>query len=117
MVIALDNYRQKGISLDEHRFGGLFGELHVYIRINTNTGENLDQTWARVDDGSPLAGGRNKHVSAVLALLPAERFDTFDKADDFSIERKMRVRILHNRDAGVPLPRDVFNDADDEHLN
>lgn len=27
MVIALDNYRQKGISLDKHTLGGLFGEL------------------------------------------------------------------------------------------
>ena len=29
----------------------------------------------------------------------------------------MRVRILYNPDAAVPLPCDVFNDPDDEHLN
>jgi hypothetical protein len=29
----------------------------------------------------------------------------------------MKVRVLYNPDAAVPLPRDVFNDPDDEHLN
>ena len=117
MIIVLDNYRQKGISLDHHTLGGLFGELQVQIRINPATGENLGEAWVRSDDGSPLAGGRNRHVSAVAALIAGERFDTFDKIDDFSIERKMKVRILYNPDAAVPLPRDVFSDPDDEHLN
>lgn len=117
MIIVLDNYRQKGISLDHHTLGGLFGELQVQIRINPTTGENLEEGWVRSDDASPLAGGRNRHVSAVAALIAGERFDTFDKTDDFSIERKMKVRILYNPDAAVPLPRDVFSDPDDENLN
>ena len=117
MIIVLDNYRQKGISLDHHTLGGLFGELQVQIRIKPTTGENLGEGWGRSDDGSPLAVGRNRHVSAVAALIAGERFDTFDKTDDFSIERKMKVRILYNPDAAVPLPRDVFSDPDDEHLN
>ena len=29
----------------------------------------------------------------------------------------MKVRILYNTAAAVALPRDVFNDPDDEHLN
>jgi hypothetical protein len=117
MVIALDNFRQKGISLDEHTLGGLFGELQLHIRTNPNTGENLGEAWVRVDDGSPLAGGRNRQVSAVLALIPVERFDTLEKNDDFSVERKMKIRIAYNPDADVPLPRSVFSDAYDEHLN
>lgn len=117
MIIVRNNYRQKGISLDRHTLGGLFGELQVQIRINPTTGENLGEAWVRSDDGSPLAGGRNQHVSAVAALIAGERFDTFDKIDDLSIERKMKVRVLYNPDAAVPLPRDVFSDADDEHLN
>lgn len=117
MIIMLDNYRQKGISLDHHTLGGLFGELQVQIRINPTTGENLGEAWVRSDDGSPLAGGRNRHVSAVAALVAGERFDTFDRIDDFSVERKMKVRVLYNPDAAVPFPRDVFNDPDDEHLN
>ena len=117
MVIMLDNYRQKGISVDHHTLGGLFGELQVQIRINPTTGENLGEAWVRTDDGSPLAGGRNRHVSAVAVLIACERFDTFEKSDDFSIERKMRVRVLYNPDAAVPFPRDVFSDAEDEHLN
>jgi hypothetical protein len=75
------------------------------------------EAWVRSDDGSPLAAGRNRHVSAVVALVAGERFDTFDKVDDFSVERKMKVRVLYNPDVAVPLPRDVFNDPDDEHLN
>ena len=117
MIIVLDNHRQKGISLDHHTLGGLFGELQVQIRSDPTTGENLGEAWVRSDDGSPLAGGRNRHVSAVVALVAGERFDTFDKVDDFSVERKMKVRVLYNQDAAVPLPRAVFNDPDDEHLN
>lgn len=117
MIIALDNYRQKGISLDKHTLGGLFGALQVQIRIDPTTGRTVEEAWVRPDDGSPLAGGRNQHVSAVLALIPVERFDTFEKDDDFSVERKMKVRILYNPNATVPLPRDLFNDGQDEHLN
>lgn len=117
MIIVLDNYRKKGISLDHHTLGGMFGELQVQIRINPTSGENLGEGWVRSDDGSPLAGGRNRHVSAAAALIAGERFDTFDQTDDFSIERKMKVRVLYNPDAAVPLPRDVFRDPDDEHLN
>ena len=29
-VIMLDNYRQKGIGLDKHTFGALFGELQIH---------------------------------------------------------------------------------------
>jgi hypothetical protein len=56
MVIGLDNYRQKGSSLDERTLGGLFGELQVHIRVDPTTGENFGRAWVRVDDGSPLAG-------------------------------------------------------------
>ena len=66
MIIVLDDYRQKGISLDRHTLGGLFGGLQVQIRINPTTGENLGEAWVR------LAGGRNPHVSAVAALIAGE---------------------------------------------
>ena len=29
----------------------------------------------------------------------------------------MKVRVLHNPDAAVPLPPDAFSDPDDEHVN
>jgi len=90
MLIMLDNYRQKGISLDEDTLGELFGELQMHIQVDPTTGRSCGERWVRVDDGSPLAGGLNRHVSAVAVLIPAERFDTFDKEDDFSVERKGR---------------------------
>jgi hypothetical protein len=42
---------------------------------------------------------------------------TFERDDDFSVERKMKVRIVYNPDAVVPFPPDVFNEPDDEQLN
>jgi len=117
MVIALDNYRQVGISLDKHTLSSLFGELEALITIDLETGGAVRREWTREDDGSPLAGGRNQHVSAVLVLEPLERFDTIETEDDFSVERGMRVRIVYNEEAVVPLPKDVFSAPEDEHLN
>jgi len=117
MVIALDNYRQVGISLDKHTLSSLFGELEALITIDLETGGAVRQGWTREDDGSPLAGGRNQHVSAVLVLEPLERFDTIETEDDFSVERGMRVRIVYNEEAVVPLPKGVVSAPEDEHLN
>jgi len=113
----LDNYRQKGIGLDKHTLGGLFGELQMHLQVDPQTGRTVSENWVRVDDGSPLAGGRNRHVSAIAALAPVGRFDTFERDDDFSVERKMKVRIVYNPDALVPFPPDVFNEPEDEQLN
>ncbi len=74
-------------------------------------------TGSQRDFSRPLASGRNRHVSAVLAPIPLERFDSLESADDFSVERGMKVRIMFNEDAVVPLPRKVFSAPKDEHLN
>lgn len=116
-LIMLDNYRQKGISLDKHTLGGLFGEMQMHLQVDPQSGRTISKGWVRVDDGSPLAGGRNGHVSAVAALVPVERFDTFERDDDFSIDRKMKVRIVYNPDALVPFPQDVFNEPEDLQFN
>jgi len=117
MVIGLDNYRQKGIDLDKHTLGSLFGELGVRITVDVTNGRAIEEAWVRDEDGSPLAGGQNRHVSAVIALLASQRFDTFESADPFLVERGMKVRIIFNEHAAVPLPREVFNAPGDEHLN
>ena len=49
-------------------------------------------------------------------LIPCERFDSWDTDDEYTVERGMKVRILHNPKATVPLPANVFNDAVDEVL-
>lgn len=117
MVIGLDNYRQKGIGLDRDTLGSLFGEPGVRITVDATNGRLIEEAWVREDDGSPLASSLNRHVSAVLAPIPIERFDTFESVDDFSVERGMKVRIIFNEDAVVPFPRDIFNAPEDEHLN
>ena len=117
MLIMLDNYRQKGISLDKHTLGALFGEMRMQMLVDPETGRSVSECWVRVDDGSPLAGARNRHVSAVAVLEPVERFDTFEKVDDFSVPRPMKVRIVYNDDPIVRFPRDVFGEPQDEHLD
>src|SRR3990172_4869582 len=47
MVIALDNYRQVGISLDKHTLSSLFGELEALITIDLETGGAVRQGWTR----------------------------------------------------------------------
>jgi hypothetical protein len=116
MVVALDNWRQVGVHLDHHSLGSLFGELQVVQTIDNATGQMIESRWERKDDNSPLYGGRNAHVSAVVGVIAGERFDTFEKADDFTVERPMKVRIVRNPAATVPLPTEVFNEAVDEKI-
>jgi len=116
MVVALDNYRQVGVHLDDHSLGSLFGELEVVHTPDTMTGRAVDTRWERKDDNSPLYGGRNAHISTVVGIISGERFDTFEKADDFTVERPMKVRIIRSPFATVPLPPELFSDASDEEI-
>ena len=114
MVVALDNWRQIGVHLDKHSLGSLFGELQFVQTIDTSTGRVIESRWERKDDNSPLHGGRNAHISAVVGVIAGKRFDTLDEVDDFTVERPMKVRIIRNPVATVPLPSEVFSDAMDE---
>ena len=114
IVIALDNWRQVGVHLDEESLTSLFGEAELQITIDPSTGAQVgSKQLVRKDDGSPLYDGKNKHVSAVVVVLPCQRFDTIERDDDFTIERPMKVRIIRNEDATHPLSAAVFNGADD----
>lgn len=117
IVIALDNWRQISLLLDAHTLRSLFVEPGVVLEIDRTTGETVAGGTQRVDNNSPLKAGRNPHVSAVIAIEHMERFDTIDNIDDFTVERPMRVRIIYNPSATVPLPREVFNTPDDKPLN
>lgn len=117
MVIALDNYRRVGVPLDQHSLGAVFGELEVVQTLDTSTGRAAGTRSERKDDNSPLYGGRNAHVSAVMAVIPTRRFDDFDKIDDFTQERPMKARILRSPFAAIPLPQEVFSSPEDEQLN
>jgi hypothetical protein len=46
-------------------------------------------------------------------LLAVVRFDTFARRDDFSVERKMKIRIVYNDEPIVPFRHDVFTDPED----
>ena len=117
MVIALDNYRRVGVPPDQTSLGAVFGELEVVQTLDTSTGRAAGTRSERKDDNSPLYGGRNAHVSAVMAVIPTRRFDDFDKIDDFTQERPMKARILRSPFAAIPLPQEVFSSPEDEQLN
>ncbi len=38
------------------------------------------------------------------------------EADDFTVERPMKVRIIRSPFAAVPLPPEIFSDASDEEI-
>ena len=62
--------------------------------------------------GRTLGDDHGTYVSAILVIEPLER----GLEDDFAYERPMCVRVLHNPDATVPLPRTIFAAAEDEQL-
>jgi hypothetical protein len=61
IVIALDNYRQKGISLDKHTLGALFGEPQVQITIDATTGDAVSEAWVR-----PTTAARSRAGETVI---------------------------------------------------
>ena len=111
LVVALDNWRQVGLSLGPSDLIQIFGLVEVTGMFDPSTGESGKFRWALGDD-SPLGEGRRTHVSAVAAVFPESR----DIDDDFSTERPMYTRVVHNPFAAVPLPRSVFGSEKDKHI-
>gem|GEM_PF-6682788 len=102
---------------ERHELVALFGEQHFTFNIDTETGNSVDQPAVEhQDDGSPFAGAVKSYISAVLVNEPEYRLDNFETDDDFTIERPMRVRIIHHPCAVIPLPFSVFQGAGDQHV-
>lgn len=116
IVVGLDNWRQVAVPCDLHSLSGLLGELAFTITIDSTTGDAVAEGWAHADDNSPLANGGQDHVSAVFCLISGTRFDEDDGPDPFQVERPMKVRILHNPSAVVPLETPIFDGPDDERV-
>lgn len=113
LVVALDNWRQVGVPLDRLDLVHLFGLVEVRGFLDTHTAQPKDVHWAhRDDDGSSLAPGRSDYISAVAVPWPDRRVPN----DDFSVERPMYVRVIHNPFATVQLPLPVFAGVKDGHI-
>ncbi len=110
-VIVLDNWRQVGLDLDDVVLLQLFGQLHFVVPVST-TGGPSGATGLEYGGGRTLGDDAGTYVSAVLVTVPLQR----DARDEFSVERPMRARVVHNPYATVPLPRSIFASPDDEQL-
>ncbi len=87
MVVILDNARRVGIAMMSIDLIQLVGDV--------------------------LTPDCNQHISAIGVNLPKEGYQYDEQVDR---ERPMRLRILHNPNASVPLPLAIFNDPEDEHI-
>lgn len=109
MIVVLDNCRQVGIPLSPKDLIQLYGLFE--FRGEEYNPEKGAIKRIRLFHGGKRQLGPNLHpyVSAVIVQIPIERYCN----DDFSIERRMRARVLHNPYATTPLPCKVFSDKAD----
>jgi hypothetical protein len=110
-VVVLDNWRQVGVDLDDVVLVQIFGELSFVVPVSAAGGPR-GATRLEYGGGRTLGDTAGTYVSAVVVTVPLER----DARDDFSRERSMRARVVHNPYATVPLPRSIFAGPDDEQL-
>lgn len=117
LVIVLDNHRRIGLPLRDRELICLFGEQSITFKIDPEIGNRISPPELKhQDDGAPFAHGDRPYISAVLVNEPACRLDTLDAEDNFTIERPMRVRVIHHPGAKVPLELSAFQVAGDEHI-
>lgn len=115
LIVVLDNHRQIGLQIGRMELIELFGRIGYGITIDTQTGHSVSQGWEQ-DDDCPLGSARRDYVSAILVNIPQARFDTWEAPDDFTAQRPMRVHLIHNPYAAVPLPLWVFSESNDKQI-
>lgn len=108
-VIVLDNWRQIGIDLDDVILVQLFGEIEFIVQVSTDGGP-AGETQLAYGRGRTRGDDKGTCVSAILVTEPLER----QLRDDFTDERPMRARVLHNPHAAVPLARSIFDQPEDD---
>ncbi|MEE8076841.1 MAG: hypothetical protein V3T60_14595 [Candidatus Binatia bacterium] len=113
MIVVLDNARRVGIPLGAIDLVQLLGAPEYVVPINVETGARPDPGHLHFGSGQVLTPNRRQYVSAVAVNLPKGGHQYVEPVEQ---ERPMRLRILHNPYASVPLPSDVFSDPEDEHI-
>ena len=114
-LVVLDNARKVRLPLGKNDLLNLFGLLEWHKPINVITGDSAGPAYLTGSDDSfhVLGPEWNNHVSAVAVNLPKDGYQ-YDEPPER--ERPMRLRVLHNPYASVPLPARVFDDAEDENI-
>lgn len=113
MIIAVDNARRVGVSLATMDLMQLLGVTEIRVPVDLATGAKAGRARLHHGHGQILSPTRRQYISAVAVNLPKRGFEYIKKLEQ---ERPMRLRVLHNPYAQVPLPLSVFSDPEDEHI-
>lgn len=113
MIVAVDNARRVGVSLDKIDLIQLLGVTEIRVPVNLTAGGRAGRARLHHGRGQILSATRRQYISAVAVNLPKRGFEYIDKLEQ---ERPMRLRVLHNPYAQVALPLSVFADPEDEHI-
>ncbi len=116
MLIVLDSWRQVGIpnNYTELR-SAMFGTPEIRIPLASGDSKPSGQARLHYGAGQMFNRDQGRYVSAVAWNIATERFDTMEERDPMTVERRMRLRVMHNPFAVVPLPREMFSAPEDEH--
>jgi hypothetical protein len=110
MIVVLDPWRQRGIDLSNEVLIQVFGELSFVVPV-ARDGPRGEVSLAH-GGGRTIGEDAGTYISAVVVNIARRR----DSIDDFTEERPMRARVVHNPFASVPLPTSIFASPDDEQL-
>lgn len=108
-LIVLDNYRKIGLHLGPIDLIELLGRLQFVVPVQ-GSGEDF---FLAPGGKKVLSPNQKTYISAVAVNIPKHGHAYYE--DDIT-ERPMRLRILHNPFAHIPLPAKIFSDPEDEHL-
>jgi len=113
MIIVLDNFKKIGLPIGPLEMIQLFGTLEVRERINVTNGRSGKAHWHHGKGRTlDLNSRRKEYISAIAMNLPKRNYVHEQNLD---IEIPMRLCILFNPNAIVPLSRGMFDDVEDEH--
>lgn len=113
MLVVFDNARKVGVSLGSIDLLQLLGMSEIRVLVNVTTGEQVGPQKLHSGSKQVLTPDRRRYISAIAVNLPKQGHQYVEPTER---ERPMRLRILHNPYASVPLPLGIFNDPEDEHI-
>jgi len=91
----------------------LLGMSEYRVLMNVATGEQVGSATLHSGSKQVLTPDRRRYISAIAVNLPKHGHQYVEPVEQ---ERLMRLRVLHNPYASVPLPLAIFNDPEDEHI-
>jgi hypothetical protein len=114
MLVVLDNWRLVGIPSNVGFLRqALFGNLEFRMLLPKNNETQFEGPFAHHGGGQTLHPERKTYISAVAWNMPKQAYLYTEHAE----EKSMRLRVVHNLFASVPLPAAIFDDAEDEHYH